>query len=273
MTESKKIFIPILIIVGAVIIFTAPLLHINFPKKQNNQVLFEDKINNFNEVKDDELCNLKQALAQNEITPLEYIEQLESFEISRGVTSDLLDYELDNIIDENRVFGFKSMRLFLIGFGIRLPYIFFSFIILFFFLYSKDKLKADISLYHSVRILYSISFLISFYMTIWFLLPRDLPVTAYHILIGLLAISSTVCSIFLTKYYYNKKSDFLLSFKVKELIHFITKSRKTTLDIAVKASKADPKLKKDIETKLVKYDEELSETMKKVANTADEVEY
>lgn len=265
MIETKKTFISFIIILGAVIIFTAPLLHITFPKKPGYQVRFEDKIDKFNVDKDAELCNLKEELAQGMIAPRDYIKQVELFLIDREVEATLLDYQLENLIDENRIFGFKNMRIFLIGFGIRLPYLLFSTLIFFFFLYSKDKLKTNIYLYNAVRFLYSISYLISFYMTIWFLLPRDLPVTAYHILIGCLAILSTICSIFLIKYYYSRKTDFLLSFKVKELVRFITSSRKYVLDFAVKASQANPNLKNDIKTKLGEFDEELTETMIKVA--------
>ncbi|MFD2589687.1 hypothetical protein ACFSTE_02525 [Aquimarina hainanensis] len=271
-TETKKILIAILMVIGAVIIFTAPLLHIVFPKKPEYQVNFEDKINKFNKIKDAELCDLKEKQLKGIITPLEYIEQAESFQVDRETQTALLNYQLKNLINDNRIFGFKNMRIFLIGFGIRLPYIFFSTIILFFFLYSRDKLKSNIYLYHSVRILYTISFLISFYMTIWFLLPRDLPVTLYHLLIGTLSVLSTISSILIIKYYYNKKSNFIiLAHKVKELIHFITKSRRTTLDLAITASHANPKLKNDISSKLVEYDKELNETMKRIIDEVKEV--
>ena len=109
-------------------------------------------------------------------------------------------------------------------------------------------------------------------MTIWFILPRDLPVHLYHLLIGVLSISSTICSIYLIKYYYNKKSRFLLGYKIKELIHFIKQSRRTTLDIAIEASTANPKLKKEISNKLAEYDEELNQTMKKVANEVNDLD-
>lgn len=266
MTDTKKILTSILIILGAVIIFTAPLLHISFPKTPEYQARFESKIDRFNTTKDAELCVLKEELSLNKISPLDYIEKAELFEINRKVETDLLNYQLDNLIDENRIFGFRSTRILLIGFGIRLPYILFSIIILFFFLYSKEKLRQNLYLYRSVIILYSISFLISFYMIIWFLLPRDLPVTAYHLLIGLLTLLSTTCSIYMIKYYYNRRSNFLLSFKVKELVHFINKSRSYVLDFAIKASQANPDLKKDIKNKIGKYDEELENTMAKLAN-------
>lgn len=265
-TEIKKVLIAILIIIGAVTIFIAPLLHIKFPKTPEYLARFKDKINLFEEQKDTELCDLKEKYIQGLITPKEYIEQTEQFQIDRQVKSSLLEYQIENLIDDNRVFGFRNTRIFLIGFGIRLPYILFSTIILFFFLYSRDRLKSNRYLYRSVQILYTISFLISFYMTIWFLLPRDISLTWYHILIGTLSVLSTVFSIFIVKYYFDKKSDFILTYKIKELIHFITKSRKTTLDIAIKASEANPNLKKEISNKLFKYDQELNKTMEKVAN-------
>lgn len=272
-TETKKVLISILITIGAVIIFTAPLLHIKFPKTPEYQARFKDKINLFSEKKDKELCNLKEKYIQGLITPKEYIERTDLLQIDRQVQLGMLEYQLRNLIDENRIFGFRSTRIFLIGFGIRLPYILFSTIILFFFLYSRDRLKNNKYLYRSVQLLYTISFLISFYMTIWFLLPRDMSVTWYHILIGTLSILSTAFSIFIVKYYFNKKSDFILTYKVKELIRFITKSRKTTLDIAITASVAHPKLRKDISNKLSKYDDELNETMEKVADELKGVEF
>ncbi|WP_025663254.1 hypothetical protein [Aquimarina megaterium] len=266
MTDSKRIFLSVFIMIGAVIIFTAPLLHIRFPKKPAYQQKFENKIKKYHVDKDNELCDLKEALSQNKISPLDYIQQLEEFQINKAVKTDILDYQLNNLIDENRIAGFRSMRIFLIGFGIRLPYILFSFIILFFCLYSKEKLKTNVYLHRAVIVLYTISFFISFYLTIWFLLPRDLPITAYHLLIGCLSILSTTLSIYFIKYYYNRGSNFLLKFKVKELVRFINKSRSYTLDFALKASQANPDLKKDIKNKIGKYDEELEETMLKVAN-------
>ncbi|WP_281991556.1 hypothetical protein [Aquimarina aggregata] len=265
-TETKKIIISFFILVGAVIIFTAPLLHIGFPKTPDYQKRFEDKIDSFNEIKDAELCDLKEALSQKKISPLDYIEEIELFGVNRRVETDLLNYQLDNLIDNNRVFGFRSMRIFLIGFGIRLPYILFSFVILFFFLYSKKKLKTSIYLYRGVVVLYSISFFISFYLIIWFLLPRDLPITAYHFLIGILALLGSILSIYFSKYYFNRRSNLILSFKIKELLHFINTSRSYVLDFAIKALQANPDLKKDIRNKIGEYDEELEQTMMKVAN-------
>lgn len=264
MTETKKTFISIIIIIGAVTIFTAPLLHIFFPKKPDYQVNFESKIDKFNKDKDLEFCALEESLNQGEITPAEFIKREKQFLIDRAVSEELLDYQLGNLIDENRIMGWRSIRMFLIGFGIRLPYLFFSSIILIFFFYSKEKLKEDILLYRATKLLYTMSFLISFYMTIWFVLPRDLPKPLYHLLISVLSIASSICAFYCIRYYYNKKSNFLLTYKIKELIHFITKSRKTTLDMAIKASEADPKLKKDIANKLGEYDDELEETMTKV---------
>ncbi|WP_234859286.1 hypothetical protein [Aquimarina aquimarini] len=266
MIGNKKVFIPIFIVIGAIIIFIAPLLHINFPKKPEAVKLFEKKIDDFNLLEDNKLCQLKGKLEVNKITYLEYIEQRESLDIDRSARTDLLNFQLKQIVNNHRVFGFRTLRVFLIGFGIRLPYILFSFIILFFFLYSRDKLKTNIYLYRSVVILYTISFLISFYMTIWFVLPQDLPVTAYHILIATLTILSSWSSIYLVKYYYDREIVFVLSLKIKELIHFITTSRRTyVLDFAVKASQANPDLKEDIKLKLGEYDEQLEVTMKKVA--------
>lgn len=263
MTETKKTFISFLLILGAVTIFTAPLLHIFFPKKPDYQVNFENKIDKFNENKDLEFCALKESLNQGKISSAEFIKREEQFIIDRAVNQDLLNYQLKNLIDENRIMGWKSIRMFLIGFGIRLPYLFFSSIILIFFFYSKEKLKEHTLLYRATKLLYTMSFLISFYMTIWFILPRDLPKPLYHLLISVLSVASTICAFYCIRYYYNKKSEFLLAYKIKELIHFITKSRKTTLDIAIKASEPDPDLK-DIANKLGEYDEELEETMSRV---------
>lgn len=267
-TETKKIIISLLFVLGAVTIFTAPLLHIFFPKIPDYQARFQKKIKVFDEIMGLEFCDLQEAFAQGEITPIDFIVRREQFEIDREVKRELLNFQLKSLIDKNRVFGWKSTRSFLIGFGIRLPFVLFSVIIFIFFLYSKDRLKEDENfyLYRAVKILYSMSFLISFYMTIWFILPRDLPKPLYHLLIGVLSISITICAVYGIKYYYNRKSNFVLIYKIKELIHFITKSRKTTLDMAITASEANPKLQKDIAYKLGQYDNELSATMKKVAS-------
>jgi len=107
-TETKKIFISILTVIGAVTIFTAPLLHIFFPKKPDYQVLAEKKITKFNKAKNNELCDLKEALAQGSITPLDYIEKEKSFQINRDIEANLLEYHKK--INNNFLFLFVFKR-------------------------------------------------------------------------------------------------------------------------------------------------------------------
>ncbi len=254
-----------LLMICTILICIAPFLHIDFPKKEKNVLLIDQKISEYNKVSDNSRKLLRENYENRKITAENYIIQLDKLNLKIDRINRELINERKEIINNNRVFGFKTRRLFLIGFGIRLPYIVFSLAILLLYLYSLDKLNKDINLKKAVQLLYNISFLISFYLVIWFMIPRgDLPKNVYYIIIGVLSILASSLSINLIKHFDNTIS--LFKSRIRLLIKFISKKRINYLDLAVQISIIDPKRKKQISDNLKKYDDELLEVLKKVDN-------
>lgn len=253
---------------GAVIIFTAPLVHIYFPKKPDNVKNFENGIKKYEESIVLDLSELKTKYSIGEISASKYISNRELIEQSFKIQSEKLYTELDIIVDSNRVFGFRTLRTFLIGMGIRLPLILYSFIVLFLVLYSKEKLKKNLYLYKAVRLLYTLSFLISFYLVAWFMIPKskgigDFTNEFYYYLIGAISILATFSSIFAVKYFNNIISS--LKSNISQLITLISDIRiNHYFQMAAKAQTKDNEaiIKKDVEI----LDEKIFSTIEKVAD-------
>lgn len=259
---NQIILLPI-IICSMIVINIAPFIHIDFPKKSNEVIRIEQKISDFKSQSNLDLEKIRKQYDIKNITAEKYIEQLDSLTEIHSSTLLSLKSELKTTIDTNRVFGFRSIRTFLIGFGIRLPYLFFSFSILSLFLYSRNKLSQNKNLFIAVKILYNSSFLISFYLLAWFIIPRqDYSPKAYYLMIGLISITSSFISIYLTKHYL----DFInrLKRKIQTLISFIKNNRNKYLELAVEATIADPNNKDKIKRDLQKYDDELFNTLKEI---------
>ncbi len=265
MIEIKKKIAPLFISIGAIVIFIAPLIHIDFPKKTRRIFLIEKSISKEKESFKLEYNNLKEDLKKGVIDHKSYVYRINQLIDCNNVKSIELKKKLENEIDKNRVFGFRSLRVFLIGFGIRLPYLLFSTAILFFYKYSYRKLKRNYYLKISIILLYNISFLISFYMIIWFLIPRkDFSLQFYHLLIIIISILSTIFSIYLIKSMYrsfNKSKN-----NIQKLIRFILSNRKEyILDIATRVN-LNVVEKREIKKKLKNYDEQLFDLLKDVDN-------
>jgi len=267
-TKSKKNLIIILVILGAVIIFTAPLVHIYFPKKPDNVKNFEKGIKEYEESIALDLSELKTRYSKGELSATKYISDRELIEQSFKIQSKKLDIELDAIVDSNRVFGFNTLRTFLIGIGIRLPLILYSFIVLFLVLYSKEKLKTNPYLYKAVTLLYTLSFLISFYLVAWFMIPKskgkgDFTNEFYYYLIGTISILATFISIFMVKYFDNIISR--LKKNISQLITLISDIRiNHYFHMAAKAQTKENEaiIKKDVEI----VEEKIFSTLEKVAD-------
>lgn len=249
-------------------IFTAPLVHIYFPKKTDNVENFEKEIKKYQESIALELSDLKNSYSIGKLSASKYISDRESIEQSFKIQSEKLNVELDAIVDSNRVFGFRTLRTFLIGIGIRLPLILYSFIVLFLVLYSKDKLKTNPYLYKAVSLLYTLSFLISFYLVAWFMIPRskgkgDFTNEFYYYLIGAISILATLISIYTVKYFDNIITR--LKSSISQLITLISDIRiNHYFHMAARAQNKDNEavIKKDVEI----VEEKIFSTLENIAD-------
>ncbi|WP_459212757.1 hypothetical protein [Aquimarina rhabdastrellae] len=262
-TKISHITIHLITIISCIVISIAPFIHINFPKKEKSVIILEQKISELTSKHLSKTKKLRSLYDDKRISAENYIIKLDLLNNEKQRTLSELRKELQKNVADNRMFGFRTKRVFLIGFGIRLPYLFFSLSILGLFLYNKKKLKKDRNLYIAVKMLYNISFLISFFIVAWFLIPRqDFDSEIYYLMIGLLSILSSFLSIYLIKHYIDIFNS--LKFKIRTLISFIKVTRKKYLELAVESAITDPNNQEKIKQDIKDYDDELFHTLKKV---------
>ncbi len=163
--------------IGAVLIFIAPIIHFNFPKKNAEIVSFEKKLNNKILYFKEEITTLKQKYRDNVISAENYIIQLNEIEASILKQEQINQALLENKENDSRVLGWLTIRAFLIGFGIRLPYLFFSLLIsyLIFKVNTEDK-----NLKLTFLFLQIACYTITLYELVWvFWHSQDYPLSAY----------------------------------------------------------------------------------------------
>ncbi|TSE03494.1 hypothetical protein [Aquimarina algiphila] len=193
------------------------------------------------------LIQLKSEYIKNNISASSYLFELDKLNNSFDQIISCSKENVKIAKNEFKTFGFSSPRVFLIGFGIRFPYLIFSFIILFFSIYYSKSSDSNLYIKNALSFLYTVSFLISFYMIVWFMWTRsqDLPKLTYYILIGVISVLSTFIVICLSKYY-NTSIDILKS-KVRLAYSFIINTQqKTVLDFALKAAQESPEKVEEI---------------------------
>lgn len=217
-----------MLVVGAILIFMAPLVHIYFPKK--NQVVEDYKSQ----------LELKTSLIDNQIEELRkqhyetnktYFDQLDKLTALKKQTSESNKKLIKQKVDDNRFFGWKTKRSFLIGFGIRAPYLFFTIFISILIAQIKntDKIfKVFLGFFQTALCG------ISLYVLVWcFWTTQDYPFDAYKYAIlttcVIVAIASVlfITHIELFKLRLQKIVDALSNFILGEGKEFIDPSKST----------------------------------------------
>jgi len=170
--------IHIIVILGAIFIFIAPLIHIELPKtnskvesfKQSYEPLFKEIEFRRKEIRkqyNEGIISGDQKITQDDLLENEEKEFLVKYE-----------NELTKVKDNSRVFGWLTLRQFFIGFGIRLPYLFFTLLIVYLIykIDTKDKYLNRTFIFLKIAL-----FTISFYLIIWsFWDKQDFPKGYYY---------------------------------------------------------------------------------------------
>jgi len=219
---TASVSLHIIVILGAILIFIAPLVHIDFPItnskveafKKSKKIIFED----FRRQKEEIRKNYNKGL----ITGEEKIAQDDL--LTEKENTFLMQYqkELKTVIDKNRIFGWKTWKKFLIGFGVRLPYLFFTLMIVFFIqkLDTKDKYLKRTFTFTTIAL-----FTTSFYQLIWvFWDKQDFPKGYYYVTALALGFIASLIAVSFLKY----RKSLELKFKgvINQLIVFIINSDK-----------------------------------------------
>ena len=209
-----------IVILGAILIFIAPLIHINLPEKNATVELFKEKNKevfvNFKKERikirkdyDNKLISGDQKIAQDDLLERKEKEFLNSYQ-----------KELSIVKDNNRIFGWLTLRQFLVGFGVRLPYLFFTLLIV----YLIQKINTeDKHLKRAFTFMQIALFTISFYLLIWvFWDMQDFPKGYYYATSLFLGFLASIASVSFLKY--RKELEVKLKSAINRLIVFIIKS-------------------------------------------------
>ncbi len=251
----------LLIFIGALFFSIAPFLHINMAKNNPKVEHFKKQLKEKEKTFETAIDKRRYLLKTNKISSLNFLKQTDSIFTSKKAFILKSNIELNKLIDENRVFGFRTKRTFTIGFFVRLPYLLFSITILMLYL-EKKKVKY---LSKSIEFLIFNFFFISFYHLIWFLWDsNDLPKSTYYIAISIISIILSFSFINVIRYIYNKEG--LLNRKIQGLIHFITYSRENVIkELAVKAIRNNDTEIKNVNTLIELHENEMWKTLEKTA--------
>lgn len=213
--KSLKGINNILLIIGVIIIFIAPFIHIEFDKK--NKVVDSYKVS----LEAKLIKPIEKSLNQThvkyekkEISAEDYINKRNNLESKliqvKKEYKDLVKQKQN----ENRIFGWLTTRKFLIGFGIRIPYLLFSLIIsyLISIINTRDKFLKNTFVFLQIS-----CYSISAYVIIWcFWYSQDYPISSYRFIILFIS-----CLISISIYYFIKYTKQSLQPQIERLKHII----------------------------------------------------
>lgn len=221
-TKTKKgigkSIIYVLLFIASVLLFTAPLAHMEFSKvnltvKKEKKALKERLITPleakiaFNRVEYD----------LNNISAINYIKQNDVLVNELKKAKKKYTNLSKTLVDKYRVFGWKTLRMFLIGFGIRLPFLLFSIIISFLILKINTN---DSNLKRSFVFLQIASYTISFYVLVWcFWYSQDYPLSSYRWVVIGISVLASISTVYFIKY--RKLLEHRYSQIIKGLFDFI----------------------------------------------------
>ncbi|EAR02301.1 hypothetical protein [Maribacter sp. HTCC2170] len=175
--NKSKFVLFIGILLGALIILIAPLLHIGLEKKNPDVEAYRAQLAEPVEALNLMATNIRADYDNGRITASQYIEQ--SDQLNKEVTALQAENKalIKTKVDQARVFGWTTTRKFIIGLGIRLPFLIFSIIIS--MLIARDQSR-DKNLKKAFFILQTACYAISFYVVIWcFWYVQDYPLEVY----------------------------------------------------------------------------------------------
>lgn len=211
--------IHVIIILGAVLIFTAPFWHVDLPRERKEISILKEKLELGETMLANEMLDLRNkydigALSAKDYISLSDLKQNELLDL-REVNSTIIS----EAIDKQRVLSWKSPRAFILGLGVRLPYVLFSLIISLLILVRKGDSK---------YLKYAFSFLqvacwsISAYLMIWVFWDfQDYSLKTYRY--GFIAISiliGTACAYFISNY---EMTISILKYKIRYIMNLMVR--------------------------------------------------
>ncbi len=181
-TKNQKIELgkSLLIVFGAVFLFTAPFVHMLFPKENRVVELFKTDLYKTT-IKPIELRILenRKRYDTSQISAKEYIDQNDLLISKFNEVNKQNKILIEQTIDKNRFFGWRSVRSFFIGFGIRIVIVFLTLILT--FTISLIKIQ-DVYLKKAFRFLEISCWGLSVYLLVWcFWKDQDFPLSAYRL--------------------------------------------------------------------------------------------
>jgi len=189
----------IFLIIGAVLLFIAPFIHIEFSKK--NFVVEDYKIEKEKQIitpVKKTLTTLKQNYSKGSIIAEDYILEYDRLNVELEKAKTKYNELVRSKENEERVLGWLTIRSFLIGFGIRLPYLLFSLIISYLISIINTK---DVSLKRTFTFLQMVCYTISGYVLIWcFWYSQDYPLSSYRLIAIVISALVSLSLYFFIKY-------------------------------------------------------------------------
>jgi len=224
--KSLKEAKSLIILIGAILIFIAPLIHIYFSKTNIEVEKYKKQLNQSASENINKLELLEKSFKVGETKPNVFYKEFYQLSTLINKAENTNSKLITKSVNDHRIFGWKTTRVFLIGLGIRLPYLLYSLLIS--FLIYKIKTE-DKNLKKSFILLQVLSFSSAFYQLLWvFWYSQDYPLATYrYALIGfsIVAAISTVYFIIHKEVFKNK-----LLVIVKSMSRFIIKDAKQYID-------------------------------------------
>ncbi|UII80055.1 hypothetical protein [Flagellimonas sp. CMM7] len=204
-------------------IAAAPLIHIYLPKKNAEVVAYSKQLDKDIEKYNTQLTNLRTQYNNYEIEAEEYIASSDEILLAREKQLEINEALYDKKVDASRIFGFKTLRVFLVAFGIRIVYLFLSIAIS---IIVVLLVKPDKGLLKNSLVVFQIfCYSISLYEIVWvFWNAQDYPIQTYWwgILLSTTLISIAIVT-FLMWHKFKMERQTLTIVKLFDFMHFDVK--------------------------------------------------
>ena len=180
-------------ILGVILISIAPLLHKVFSKTNPKVDSYKKELALSITTIDNKLINNRCNLENNIIEKVSYLHNLDRLNVEKEVLLKRNEKVLKEFIDYNRFFGWRTKRDFVVGLGVRLPYLLLSFIISYLVYKIRDEDKFLRKWFFWLQIsCYSISFYFMFWV---FWTSQDFPLKTYRWLFILFSILGSIATV------------------------------------------------------------------------------
>ena len=247
-------------------IFIAPLIHIEYPKKNSVVEEYKNQLEGSITVLDEGIVSLRSKYDNGTISAKEYFEQHDVLVAEKEAQESANKVLLKEKVDSERVFGWLTTRIFLVGFGIRLPYLLFSIIIS--LLIARINTR-DENLLRTFFFLQVSCYSIAAYELVWvFWNFQDYPLETYRVAVIFMCIMVGFLCAYAFKYY---ESNVFKIIKLKgSFLNFIVEIRnkhyRSMLKKAMIQGLYDEAYQKEIKQETKEFEERLRDKAEELIN-------